>query len=112
NNKPKSRKSSSSNSNKPTVCTNQRPNGSPDLFQIDRNGSSAKVYVTAASNPYNRFFISYGVGGNTDQYAVAFDYSNASGVMDYTIQNLDPSTTYSFRVQAMNGCMPGEWSNT
>ena len=37
---------------------------------------------------------------------------NASGVISFTIQELDPNTTYYFKVSASNGCAGGTWSNT
>lgn len=93
-------------------CTDQKPGGTPELFQIDRNGSAATLHVTPGGDPYNSFFVSYGVGGNTGQYAEYFSYEKATGAMTHEIRDLDPKITYSFRVQPMNGCMAGEWSNT
>ena len=95
-----------------TACTSQKPSGVPEIFQIDRNGSTATLHVTPSSDPYNSFFVSYGRGSETAQYAEQFSYENTTGVMTHEIRNLDPRTAYSFRVQPMNGCMAGEWSNT
>lgn len=36
---------------------------------------------------------------------------HTTGVIDYTIGELDPNTAYSFKVQAGNGCATGAWSN-
>lgn len=104
--------SNSSSSSGPKECTGQKPGGTPEVFQIDRNGSVATLHVTPGGDPYNSFFVSYGVGGNTGQYAEYFQYQKATGVMLHEVRDLDPNTTYSFRVQPMNGCMSGEWSNT
>lgn len=103
---------SNSNSFGPTECSAQKPGGTPEVFQIDRNGSVATLHVTPGGDPYNSFFVSYGVGGSTGQYAEYFNYEKATGVMLHEVRDLDPNTTYSFRVQPMNGCMAGEWSNT
>lgn len=103
---------SNSQSTGPTVCSGQRPGSAPQLFQIDREGGTAHLYIIPASNPYNRYIVSYGAGGNTDQYSTSFEYRDAKGVISYPINHLDPKTAYSFKVQAANGCMTGDWSNT
>jgi len=103
---------SSSQSTGPTVCSGQRPGNAPQLFQIDREGGTAHLYITPASNPYNRYIVSYGAGGNTEQYSTSFEYRDAKGVITYAINHLDPKTTYSFKVQAANSCVTGDWSNT
>lgn len=58
------------------------------------------------------YIVSYGTGGNTEQYSTSFEYRDAKGVITYAINHLDPKTTYSFKVQAANGCVTGDWSNT
>ncbi len=104
--------SSSSSSSGPKECTGQKPGGTPELFQIDRNGSVATLHVTPGGDPYNSFFVSYGIGGETGQYAEYFNYEHATGVMIHEVRDLDPKMVYSFRVQPMNGCVAGDWSNT
>lgn len=109
---PRSSQASSSETRDTTECAVSSPQGISEVFQVDRNGSVATLYVTPGGDPYNSFLISYGVGGNTGQYAEYFSYEKATGVMLHEVRDLDPNSTYSFRVQPMNGCMAGEWSNT
>jgi hypothetical protein len=104
-----SKSDSTTNSNS---CTNTAPTGTPNLFQIDRKGSTAMLYVAPGGNPYNSFFVSYGENGKTDQYAEYFNYTNSTGAMTHEIHELNPNVTYTFKVQPMNGCRAGEWSNT
>lgn len=92
-------------------CSVEFPGGTPDLFQIDRVGRSARLYLAPAIQPYNRYIIAYGVDDRTEQFGVQFDQGHTSGVINYTINELDPNTDYSFKVQAANGCATGEWSN-
>jgi hypothetical protein len=46
------------------------------------------------------------------QFGVQFPHGLYKGVIDYTIKELRPSTTYYFKVRGGNGCAPGGWSNT
>lgn len=100
-----------SSDTKPSSCSQQAPGNAPDLFQIDRTVRSAKLYFAPAGQPYNKYIVAYGIGDSTEQYGVQFDQGYSSGVIDYTINELDPNTDYSFKVQAANGCATGEWSN-
>lgn len=97
---------------KTSECGEQKPGSNPELYQIDRRGSSAKLYITPGGDPYNSFFISYGVGADTQQYATYFGSPSASGALSHEINGLSNGMTYSFKVQAMNGCAPSNWSNT
>lgn len=55
--------SSSSSSSTPSApsCGDQKPNGTPNLFQIDVNNTQATLYFTPVSGA-NKYFISYGNG--------------------------------------------------
>lgn len=92
-------------------CSNTRPGSAPDLFQIDRSGRNVRLYFAPAAQPYNKYIVAYGAGDSTEQFGVQFDQGYSSGVIDYIINELDPGTGYSFKVQAANGCATGGWSN-
>ena len=96
---------------KPLTCSDQPPGSAPDLFQIDRIGRSARLYLAPAVQPYNKYIIAYGMDDRTEQFGVQFDGGYTTGVIDYAINELDPDTAYSFKVQAGNGCATGAWSN-
>ncbi|CAN5129636.1 hypothetical protein BH09PAT2_BH09PAT2_08090 [soil metagenome] len=96
----------------PPSCNEQRPASAPDFFQIDRIAGTATLYFSPAQNPYTKYMVFYGTNDNTEQYAVVFDSHDAKGVISYTIHELNPKSAYSFKVQAANGCMAGDWSNT
>lgn len=98
-------------SSQTSYCSNTSPTSSPDLFQIDRVGRTARLYFAPAGQPYNKYIVAYGIGDSIEQFGVQFDQGYSSGVIDYTIHELDPNTDYSFKVQAANGCATGEWSN-
>jgi hypothetical protein len=105
--------SSSSNSGSTTqTCSATRPVGAPNLFQIDRGLTTAKLYVTPASNPYTGFVVYYGTPNNPDQYAASFSQSSTGGVVSLTIGDLGAQNTYVFKVRPTNNCIDGDWSNT
>lgn len=104
--------SSSGGGSASSVCNATRPSGAADLFQINRTGSVADLYVSPAGNPYTRYMVAYGSNLRTDQYTAFFDYRNASGVMVFEIADLDPNSQYTFKVQVLNECQFGDWSNS
>ena len=61
--------------------------------------------------PYNKYIIAYGIDDRTEQFGVQFEMGYTTGVIDYAINELEPDTAYSFKVQAGNGCATGAWSN-
>lgn len=103
---------SSSNSSASTpVCADTAPSNSPDLFQIDRAGSTATLYFTPVNDRLSYYYIAYGLSPGDEQFGVSFTSSLSSGVVTYTINDLNPNTTYYFKVRGGNGCAPGGWSN-
>ncbi len=92
-------------------CSQTKPGSNPEIYQIDRAGSTVILFVNPGGDPYDSFFLSYGVGSNSDEYAAFFGYPNADGALKYDVHALSLNTNYSFKVQAMNGCAAGGWSN-
>ncbi|HZZ98786.1 MAG TPA: InlB B-repeat-containing protein [Candidatus Saccharimonadia bacterium] len=101
--------SGSSSGSTPPGCSLQKPSSAPDLFQVSTSPDSATLYFSPV-NPVTQYVIGYGVGSNTDQFGATFAYGASSGVVSYTIHDLNPGTAYSFKVRGGNGCMPGDWS--
>lgn len=93
------------------ICSDTPPQGSPDLFQIDRNGERATLYFTPLGDPLTYYYISYGLDESAEGYGVEIP-GDKDGVLSYTINDLDPNKTYYFKVRGGNGCKPGDWSTS
>ena len=89
-------------------CKDQKPSYTPDLFQINTSRSYAKLFFTPVSDATD-YYISYGYKEGDERFGVSFPYKS-TGVIDYTINSLNPNTNYSFRIRAGNGCATGDWS--
>jgi hypothetical protein len=92
-------------------CGSQKPEGSPDLFQIKTTGKTATLYFVPPRFRYDRFYIAYGNKPGEYPYGVEFSHSYYPYVIGYRINDLKANTRYYFSVRAGNGCMPGDWSN-
>jgi len=103
--------SSSSSNSGPTVCTNSQPSA-PSIFQIWATKNQATMHFVPSQGDENSYTISYGPYSGADTYNTAFNYSDKQTAIPYTINALNPGTTYYFKVRANNGCTPGPWSNT
>lgn len=103
--------SNSTTGSSSTVCTDFAPTNSPDLFQIDRAGSKAVLYFTPANDYLSYYYVAYGLSPGDERFGVTFSSGLTSGVVTYTVNDLNPNTTYYFKVRGGNGCAPGPWSN-
>jgi hypothetical protein len=92
-------------------CSNQAPSSAPNLYQINVTNTTATVYFSPAGGPYDRHYISYGPGNNSEGNGVEIMTSQSNGALNYQITQLSPGTTYTFKVRAGNGCKPGPWSS-
>lgn len=101
----------SSSSRSSSSCDSQTPQSTPNLFQISTSPESATLYFSPSS-PTTKYKIGYGTTSEANQNEESFDYSDTSGVISYTVKNLEPGTEYFFKVQAKNKCANGQWSNT
>jgi hypothetical protein len=101
--------SSSSSSHSTYSCGAEKPVGAPDLFQIDVTDSTAQLFFTPLSNT-NRFFISFSSLETAEEHGADVALAR-DGVQNFTVNLLNPSTIYYFKVRGQNGCMPGDWSN-
>ncbi len=92
------------------VCGDARPATAPDLFQINANKTTAKLFFTPISNT-NIFYISYSTNPSAEEHGAQITLGT-DGVQNFTVQLLKAKTTYYFKVRGQNGCMPGSWSNS
>jgi hypothetical protein len=92
-------------------CNNQEPLGRTTwLYQVIVNsGSQITLKFTNWQTPVDHFTLEYGTKPNQYQYAV--DNIGGNGTNTYTVNSLNPNTTYYFRVRTGNGCAVGSWSN-
>ena len=99
-----------SSTTKAPTCTDIKPAGTPDLFQIDVNNNRASLYFAPILG-VSKYFIAYGEGEATENHGVEFYSDQSTGVVSFNISDLLPDSFYSFKVRGGNGCMPGDWSN-
>ncbi len=92
-------------------CSAATPASAPYIFQINVSRNSATIYMSPAKVPYTGYVITYGLKANDSRFAAEFDRSPIDGNVVYTINHLNPNTTYYFRARAKNGCMTGPISN-
>lgn len=102
--------SSGSGSTGAPQCGDAAPSNSPVLFQIDAVGKEAKLFFTPVNDRVSYYRVAYGYVPGDERFGVSFDHGLYSGVIDYTIGELSPGTTYYFKIRGGNGCAPGEWS--
>ncbi len=90
-------------------CSMSVDMNAPDLFQIDVQSTSAKLYYTPANDADN-YFIAFGHMSGDRQYGAQIG-GNDEGVQTFTVNALSPNTTYTFLVRGGRGCAPGPWGN-
>lgn len=89
-------------------CNDPVPS-TPQLFQIDIQSTSAKLFFTPLQST-NTFYISYSTSTHAEEHGAQIHLAR-EGVQNFTINLLKPNTIYYFKVRGQNGCMPGQWSN-
>lgn len=88
----------------PPVCDSKRPN-TPQILSVVRNGSKATI-TWGKVDLATHYTIAYGTKIGDYPYGVP----NTGNVTSFTVEALDPSTTYYFILYAVNSCMPSEAS--
>lgn len=109
-----SSQSSNSSSTSSSSCSDWKPTGVPDLFQINRSGATAKLYFTPVNDTVNKYHVVYGFKEDQELFGqIGADVTQEAnkGVQAITIYKLDPKATYWFKVIPINGCASGNWSN-
>lgn len=94
-----------------STCTASLPTHTSDLFQIDVNNTQARLYFTPLNNNVTNYYISYGYKSGEERFGIMTGLGVSTGVLSYMINDLDPNTTYYFKVRPHNNCVSGEWSN-
>ena len=99
----------------PPRCTDKSPLQTPDLFAIKTKvvskKGSAQLFFTPVSDKITGYAVIYGFKKDDDRFGAIFDsINNNEGEQNFTVNNLDPQTTYYFKVTALNGCTSGPWS--
>ena len=94
------------------TCQDIYPVGIVDLFQIDREGSAATLFFTPLTDA-NQYSVVFGYEPNDERFGgidlASTDLNN--GVQSITVNYLDPTRQYSFKILPTNGCAAGAWSN-
>lgn len=109
---PSSSSPEQNNNSGPSNCNDSAPISAPDLFEIDPAGTFVNLYFVGAKNPVTGYNINYGLDQNASQYGDNYKSSDKDWESTRTIYQLSPNTTYYFRVQGVNGCNVGAWSQT
>lgn len=111
---------SSSNNSSPPIFTQQHdapqcsatsPLSTPDLFKIITTKGSAKIIFTPINETITGYAVIYGFKKGDERFAATFNsINNNEGEQSFTINKLNPNTTYYFKVTALNDCTSGPWS--
>lgn len=82
----------------------------PSIYQINRTSTQATLFITPISDPVISYSIAYGFQSGDERFGTTFNYGQSSGAISYTINNLDSTKHYYFKVRANNICSNGPWS--
>jgi len=100
--------SSSSSSGNSAGCSEVKPTGIVDLFEIKTSATQAKIFFTPLLST-DSYYVSFAPDSSAEAHGAAVTLSS-SGIQSYSIFYLKPATTYYMKVRGQQGCMPGEWS--
>lgn len=95
-------------SSRSSFCNNSQPVNIPDLFQINTNKNSAKLFFTPIDT--NQYYIAFSTSPNAEGNGEMVTLTK-EGVQSHIIYFLEPNTFYYVKIRGQNGCMPGNWSN-
>jgi hypothetical protein len=101
--------SSATDPAKPQNCSDNAPDATPNLFQIDTTPTGAILYFSPISGT-NQYYISYGLSAGDQRYGTVVE-GDPKGVLAFPVNLLSPNTTYYFRIRGQHGCAPGKWGN-
>lgn len=98
------------------ICNAPPPPTAPNIFNALRlNGSSSNSVIltyTPVNDRTTGYTIMYGTNAGVDEFSVTYLQSPSTGALSYTINLLNPSQSYTFKIQARNACAAGPWSNS
>jgi len=91
-------------------CSDTAPGSAPYLRSAEVVGSSqVKLTWNPAADPVSSYLVSYGL--KSANYIYGNIYIGGHDATSYTVSKLKAGTTYYFAIIAVNGCMPGNFSN-
>lgn len=91
-------------------CTDQKPGSAPVITNAQVTGDGeVTIYWNKANDPITYYLISYGDAPGKEQFGVP--NAGDKNTTQYTVKGLTNGVTYYFKVKAVNGCTPGEFSN-
>ncbi len=90
----------------PPVCSDTKPSSAPNL-QVVASGPNSVTLSWSSVSPVTHYALFF-TGSNGGNHGA----SNIGNINSYTVDNLSGGVTYTFEVFGVNGCMPGDRSNT
>lgn len=96
---------------KTNSCTEVHPIGTPDLFQIDIEGTSANIYFAPIVANTSKYYVSFSEKQGELQHGADILQGPTTGVVFFRVNDLKPNTPYFFKVRGYVGCSAGNWSN-
>lgn len=92
------------------VCTDAKPASAPKLLSVEGVGPhEVKLIWAKASDPVTYYSVTYGL--KSGEYIFGNPNVGDRNTTSTVIGNLDNNITYYFKVEAVNNCMPGDFSN-
>lgn len=95
------------------TCRDDEAGIQPAWIYAAESGSMTSVTLlfNEAADPVDTYELKYGT--NPDSLDLSIDKLGikSKSKMKYTVENLNPNTTYYFRIRGNNGCAKGSWSN-
>lgn len=95
----------------PPSCDMPAPPKAPNIFNAIRNGTNVTLWYTPVNTNTTGYAVVYGFAPNHDLFAMSFLQGYSSGNLSVELGGLEPTQSYSFKMQAINDCAGGPWSN-
>lgn len=95
-------------------CGDSAPSNKPRILSITRSEDNTKATIKflASDNNVTHYIFWYGLYSTADIYNITYPVSeNQKGILTYTINALDPKSTYYIKIEPFNGCKSGEKSD-
>lgn len=91
-------------------CNDQKPTATPRLLSSIPTGiNQITLFWTKVSGPVSHYQVAYSTKSGVVMYGLP--KVGDANTVSTTINSLGLNTRYYFRVKAVNGCTPGEFSN-
>lgn len=100
---------STTTSSTPATCSAAKPGSAPYILFASPGNNSVTLTWSKATNPVTKYLVAYATTADAMQYGNP-DVGGPDTTF-YTVKGLSGGTRYYFKVKAINGCMPGDFSN-